>query len=208
MVALNFVIVDVFEFRKVGSIEADMKTYLDTKLGELTAFANKNTKGGANHSAKVSFTETKPSATNLDFVIYLIHPQHSSLVAAKEGIRDTQPPGSHWGRTSISPASEKTKKSASHLRTLGKSGADLGAIALHEFYHAKTQLADAQLHPKKGICDAGVSAATVLNDVNKSDFMAFITRPVEQWLDGVPFLSFSYGKYKKDQASDWWDFMS
>jgi hypothetical protein len=209
LTALNFIVVDTFQLRKGASIEKEMTDYLNDKLKVLVDFANSQSKPPGTHTFSVKFTEEKPSpTTNFDFVIYMIHSQHTSLIQAKDGVRSTVPSGSHWGRTQVSGAKTTDKQFASELRVMEKNGKKLGAIALHELYHAKEQLQDAELHPKLGICSAEVDDNTALTTKNKTEFAAFISKPVKPYVDGASFLKFSKSKYDRDQATDWWDFLS
>jgi hypothetical protein len=217
MVDVTIFVVDTLDTTSTGTMRTDMKAKIESLYQDCLVVANSRLPAGQpRHSAKVVFVPTgKPAPKKTDLVIYLLPPMCTSIIGSKQGKQKDPIGQSHWGRTEFEKKTNNRTgqlvgaSSVSELFIKGMKGRDLGAVAFHEFLHAKLLLGtDAQgrdlLHQRGGLASASVDDSTQLNAQNKNDIPDTLAREVEQWPDGVGFLEMA--KVRRQAKSDsWWD---
>ena len=185
MAAINLIIADVFELSTAGKFRQPMIDRVKELYQECIDVANASLPAAQRHTFSVAVADkVKPSAGELDFIIYLLPIFMKSIVRKKNGM----PPldnllADHWGFTMFHTVG--TANSA-ETEIIHKSadGAALGSVIFHELLHYKTGKGNGQLHPTGGLGAATVTPSSKTNLANRTDVVSTITKKITPWLDG------------------------
>jgi len=146
----------------------------------------KYNKGTKLTTADIVWTDSQPSVTTTELVIYFVRNASDSVV---KHMQNAKGPGTEAGITfpdAGSPVGSEVYVQEANKGT-NLSG-DLAAIAFHEAMHNKLRWGDAKLHGKDG--GGGLAAATInhetkLTATNKDIMAQHLADTVPQWTDGV-----------------------
>lgn len=186
MAKCNIIVADVFELSVAGKFQKAMIDRVKELYGPCLAAANAALAPAQKHTFDVAVATTaKPSVSELDFIIYLLPLEMSSIVRKKNGMTPQQNLlADHWGFTMTHSVGNTSFSAESELLHKSSDGAAMGSIVFHELLHYKTLKDNAALHGTGGLGAATVSAGSTLNSTNIRDIASTITRKITPWLDG------------------------
>jgi len=201
---VNVFLVDTLD-ATVGKPRADIVARVAALYKESFDFANAQKPAGGPHTFNVSFVTVKPAPAATDLIIYLLPSMFYSIITFDEKKEKRNNFfGDHWGFTRITPARGATPAAAkSEVICKSADGEALGSVVFHEIMHAKTGKDNAGLHGTGGLGAAVVEGGTRLNNQNKLDMAAAITKPVTPWLGGWDILEAA--KRQRDSGDPMWD---
>ncbi len=185
MANVNIIIADVFELSTAGKFKQAMIDRVSSLYKQCIDSANAKLPPNQKHTFKVMVADTaKPTVTELDFIIYLLPIEMSSIVRKKNGMpSESNLLASHWGFTMMHRDGSSVSGESEMIHKVSD-GEALGSIVFHELLHYKSEKGNQALHASGGLGAATVMGNTSLNPANISDIASTIEKKITPWLGG------------------------